>query len=62
MCEMSEAKEKPVASWADISKRAYGKSHAKPCKDPDVISCRRFICQKAGRCQMKPAKAKEDAK
>ncbi len=46
-----------------IRRRVFGRGHAKPCKDESVIDCRRFLCQRANRCMLKPSKAaKEDDK
>lgn len=37
---------------ARISKRVFGRAGTKPCVNPDVIECRRYICQKSNRCMM----------
>lgn len=45
---------------ARISKRALGRAHDRPCRDPSVISCRRFKCQKAHRCMMSAKKTPKE--
>lgn len=49
----------PTDNMSRLSKRVFGRHHPKPCKDANVIECRRFACQRAGRCQFKGDTAKE---
>lgn len=34
-----------------IVRRRFGPAHDRPCNRPEVITCARWQCQKANRCQ-----------
>ncbi len=35
----------------EIAWRRFGRDHAKPCKNPDTLTCALWECQKANECQ-----------
>lgn len=41
-------------AWSDqgITERRFGRDHDQPCKNPNMISCRRPKCQNANACQL----------
>lgn len=47
---------------AKFSKRCFGPRQLKPCNDPNVIECRRFICQKGNRCMLEKPTTKKAAR
>lgn len=48
---MADDIDRIVAHHDEIVRRRFGRNHAAPCNRPSVITCARWTCQKANRCQ-----------
>lgn len=46
----------------DITSRRFGSNHDLPCIRTDVLTCAKWECQNAGRCQDGLLKAVEDTR